>query len=106
MWLGERRGYTIDWLTQQWVRATGRRASITDYPWLQAPVGATRRVGAAWLGSDPAGAPGLLPNFEDLASPSFDPSAVSKTVRRFYTHTAEYRMDLWASWSFFAGLGA
>ena len=106
MWLGERRGYTIDWLTQQWVRTTGRRVSLGTYPWLHAPVGATRRVGVAWLGDDPPKAPGLLPSFARLASPSFDPSAVSDGVRRFYPRTAEYRRDLWASWSFFAGLGA
>jgi hypothetical protein len=79
---------------------------VVDHPWLRAPVGATRKVGVAWLGADPPRAPGLLDSFDDLASPTFDPAAVSEEVRRFYTHTADYRMDLWASWSFFAGLGA
>lgn len=106
MWLGPRRGYAIDWLTQLWVRGTGRRVHLERYPWLQAPVGATRKVGVAWLGADPPHAGGLLANFDALASATFDPNAVSAEVRRFYTETAAYRMDLWARWSFFAGIGA
>lgn len=106
MWLGERRGYAIDWATQQWVRATGRRVLLEEHPWLRAPVGATRKVGVGWLGADPPPAKGLLDRFEDLAAPGFDPAAVSAEVRRFYTQTSLYRIDLWAEWSFFAGLGA
>src|SRR5207249_2663793 len=51
MWLGPRRGYAIDWVTQRWVRATGRRVRLQEHPWLDAPVGATREVGgeSAWL---------------------------------------------------------
>lgn len=106
MWLGERRGYAIDWLTQLWVRATGRRLELDQHPWLRAPVGATRSVGVAWMGSNPPGARGLLPDFEALAGPGFDPADVSPAVRSFYEETSAYRMDLWASWSFFAGIGA
>jgi hypothetical protein len=106
MWLGERRGYVIDWATQLWVRATGRRFELAGTPWLDAPVGATRRVGFAWLGADPPRARGLIASFDALASETFDPSAVSAEVRRFYTETSAYRMDLWARWSFFAGIGA
>ena len=106
MWLGEKRGYAIDWLTQLWVRATGRRVDLAAAPWLRAPVGATRKVGVAWLGADPPRAAGLIESFDALASETFDPSAVSREVRRFYTDTSDYRMDLWARWSFFAGIGA
>jgi hypothetical protein len=106
MWLGQRRGYAVDWLTQLWVRATGRRVNLESHPWLAAPVGATRRVGTAWLGTDPIRAQGLLDSFDQLARPGFDPGAVSAEVRRFYTQTSAYRMDVWASWSFFGGMGA
>lgn len=106
MWLGPRRGYAIDWATQLWVRSTGRRVPLRTYRWLDAPVGATRKVGVAWLGPDPPPAKGLLDSFDALASDDFDPTAVSAEVRRFYTETAAYRMDLWARWSFFAGIGA
>jgi len=106
MWLGERRGYAVDWATQLWVRATGRRVRLDLYPWLRAPIGATRSVGAGWMGPNPAGARGLLADLDALAAPGFDPTAVAPAVRRFYEETSGYRMDLWPSWSFFAGIGA
>src|SRR6266568_3524412 len=106
MWLGPRRGYAIDWITQLWVRATGRRVRLQEHPWLDAPVGATRQVGVGWLGAEPPRARGLLDSFDALASDEFDPSAISEEVLCFYTETSVYRMDLWARWSFFAGLGA
>ncbi|HEV2217962.1 MAG TPA: hypothetical protein VGV88_10350 [Candidatus Dormibacteraeota bacterium] len=80
--------------------------ALSGHPWLDAPVGATRRVGVGWLGTAPARARGLLDSFDALASDGFDPAAVSEEVRRFYTDTSMYRMDLWARWSFFAGAGA
>ena len=58
------------------------------------------------MGADPPRARGLIDSFEALASDTFDPAAVSTQVRRFYTETSAYRMDLWARWSFFAGTGA
>ena len=45
MWLGERRGYLSDWLTQRWVQATGRVADIRHDAWLAAPIGTTTGVG-------------------------------------------------------------
>lgn len=106
MWLGNRRGFAIDWLTQLWVRATGRPVDLDRNPWLDAPIGDTRQVGTAWLGDEPKAGRGLLESFDQLQSPLFDPAAVSPEVRRFYTQTAEYRMDLWASWSLLGGIGA
>lgn len=106
MWLGDRRGFAIDWITQLWVRATGRVVDLDRNPWLDAPVGDTRRVGSAWLGAAPSPARGLLESFDQLAAPGFDPAAISAEVRRFYTDTSEYRMDLWASWSLMGGVGA
>lgn len=39
---------------------------------------------------------GLIPRFEALAGPGFDPAAIAPQVRDFYEHTAAYRMDVWA----------
>jgi len=46
IWLGERRGYLSDWVTQQWVRSTGRKVRLAECAWLDGPVGGTR----AWQG--------------------------------------------------------
>jgi hypothetical protein len=86
LWLGERRGYLSDWVTQRWVQATGRRVSLAEFPWLEGPVGRTRGIGRE-LFSELAREEGLvarredgcglLPSFALLASPSFDPSRVA-----------------------------
>ena len=46
IWLGEQRGCLTDWLTQRWVIATDRKISLTEYPWLEGPIGKTRRIGS------------------------------------------------------------
>jgi hypothetical protein len=46
IWLGERRGCLSDWVTQQWVRATGRRVRLLEAKWLSGPTGGTRGIGS------------------------------------------------------------
>ncbi len=45
IWLGTRRGELADCTTQLWVRATGRRVALADFPWLEGPVGRTTGIG-------------------------------------------------------------
>src|SRR5690349_17572906 len=44
-WLGDRRGYLSDWITQRWVQLTGRRVRLEDAPWLAGPRGSTAGIG-------------------------------------------------------------
>jgi hypothetical protein len=46
IWLGERRGDLVDWVTQRWVQITGRRVALADAPWLAGPSGSVRGIGA------------------------------------------------------------
>lgn len=108
MWLGERRGHVIDWATQQWVRATGRRVDLATHPWLVGPVGLTTGIGpdfidrwaarSGWTVERPEAA-GLLPSFAALAGGGFDPRAVHPSVAAFYERTSEHELDLWCDWS-------
>lgn len=108
LWLGDARGDLSDWLTQRWVRFTGQRIDLATMPWLRGPIGNTRRVGAAYF-ADLAAEQGLeyrrvehgglVANFQELAAPDFDPSAVDPTVVAFYTQTSDYDLDSWAEWS-------
>lgn len=116
LWLGEKRGFFLDWITQRWVQATGKRLPLATAPWLAGPVGSTRRIGPASLeaiarqdgltvrrGHKPMG---ILPCFGQLRGPSFDPAAVDSRVRAFYERTSAYELDVWAEWSgFFRPLG-
>jgi hypothetical protein len=107
LWLGETRGYFSDWLTQRWVQITGRRAALSDVPWLAGPVGGTRGIGRdffAQLAADEgleqrrSGDRGLVQNFEMLAAPDFDPGNVTRAVQEFYRRTSAYELDSWAEW--------
>ncbi|MBK6942081.1 MAG: hypothetical protein IPH13_18025 [Planctomycetes bacterium] len=109
MWLGDRRGNLFDWLTQQWVWATGRRVDLAADPWLAGPVGQTRGVGLdyfdKWAAAEnlivtrhPSGS-GLLPSFAALSGPGFDASAVCPAVIDFYERSADFEIDVWSEWS-------
>jgi len=90
------------------VRATGRRTSIEEAPWLDGPVGDPTGIGVSFferwaerrgLGvvSD-GGRRGLVPDFDALAGPDFDPAAVHPDVRRFYEETSDYELEAWSEW--------
>lgn len=107
IWLGERSGYLSDWVTQQWVRATGRRISIAANPWLDGPIGNTRLIGKDFftdyaprhnlvLAED--GSRGLIDSFDQLAGSALNPADVAPAVKHFYEQTSHYELDAWAEW--------
>ena len=108
MWLGERHGYLIDWLTQKWVQVTGRRVSLQEDPWLEGPVGATHGIGLdffdKWATAEGfaverfTSEKGLLSRFTALSGPTFDADAVDPAIREFYERTADYDVDVWSEW--------
>lgn len=107
IWLGEKRGHLTDWVTQRWVRTTGRRIDLDALPWLAGPVGSTHGVGAEFftelaqrerLNVARSGKRGLVADFGQLAAPDFDPTALDAAVPGFYARTSEFELDSWAEW--------
>lgn len=102
------RGALQDRLTQLWVRATGRRTTLEETPWLDGPVGDPSRIGGdffeRWADREGlqivrhGGPRGLLPDFDELAGPSFDPDGVHPDVRKFYEETSAYELEAWSEW--------
>ena len=45
LWLGDKRGYLTDWITQQWVCITGRQIDLERDPWLSGSIGKTTGIG-------------------------------------------------------------
>lgn len=108
VWLGNTRGYLVDWLTQRWVQFTGRRVDLRRDPWLDGPVGDPGGIGADFFdrlaeaeglrvrrGDADAG---LIPEFGSLAGPLFDPRQVDRRVGAFYERTGAFEIDAWAEW--------
>ena len=109
LWLGDRRGAAVDWTTQQWVRATGRRVDLAETPWLDGPVGEPTGIGEGFfetwaeahgLTVEEGGADrGLLPSLDVLSGPGFDAAEVAPPVRDVYERTSAYGVEAWAEWS-------
>jgi len=87
-----------------WVRTTGKRIRVEDEPWLRCPLGERGRIGTGIyerIARDenleikvPAGA-GLIPDFNALRGPGFDPDVIHPAIRHFYEHAAAYRLEVW-----------
>jgi hypothetical protein len=97
----------IEWL----VRLTGRRICKSEAPWLDCVLGKPGVIGTGVYQriadeekleiSQPPEA-GLIPSFESLRGPSFDPERVDPRIRHFYEHTALYKLEVWSE-VYFAG---
>jgi hypothetical protein len=107
IWLGDRRGYLTDWVTQQWVRATGRLVTLAEQPWLDGPVGGTREIGLRFFEEYAAtrdldvvedGVCGLLPDFRLLERDNSSLATVSQPVKDFYEQTSAFTLDAWSEW--------
>jgi hypothetical protein len=92
----------------------GRTHRRADVPWLAGPIGdrhigdgsfraAAEREGLT-IERDVADG-GLIPQFDALRGPSFDPAAINGAVREFYEHTAAFGMDVWSKTFFPANVG-
>jgi hypothetical protein len=99
------RGRFVDRATQGWVKATGRRVSFDDHPWLYGPVGGPLLIADEWvarqalfLGGTVTEGGGLLDRVSDLAGYGFDPSTLSSSVVNFYERTSEWRLEVWSQW--------
>lgn len=99
--------FCIEWL----VRLAGRRVERKDAPWLACVLGKPGLIGtgvyqqiAEEHGLDLSMPPdaGLIPEFDALRGPSFDPGAVDARIRHFYEHAALYHLEVWSE-VYFAG---
>jgi hypothetical protein len=93
------------------IRIFGRGVQVSATPWLSGPTGrdyigdrpyeeVAAREDLELVRRSPTG--GLLPDMGVLTGPGFHVDQLRPEVRRFYEHTAEYRMDVWSD-SFFPG---
>ncbi len=100
----------LDWTTQLWNIATGKRVDPAQDQWLVGPFGdiggiadrfvdrLAERENLSVVRNRPGS--GLVDGFEDWA-PSINPK-----IESFYTQTTDYDLDAWTQWKpIFGGLG-
>ena len=106
-WLYEGLGQLTEAGIRQRIHLCGRRLAKAEVPWLDSPTGPRGRIGEGFyrriaeergLTIRPAGADvGLVPDFDALRGPDFDPRRVRPEVRHFYEHTARYDLEAWSA---------
>jgi hypothetical protein len=106
MWLGSKRGHLIDWITQLWVRSTGKRLDLDLHPWLKGPIGKPTGIGPDFfhrLADEQKltveKGRGLVQDFDQLKSERCHPSQVSSGVKDFYENAGCYELEAWSEWS-------
>ena len=107
-WLDSKRGNLTDWLTQVWVKVTGRKIEPDIYPWLSGATGPTKTLGLeafrnyidsqGYSKIDLQRSKGILPTFDQLTSPKFDTRKIHPSVVHFYENTSDFSIDMSARW--------
>lgn len=108
IWRGSKRGWLADWITQSWIRLTGRRVDLTKFGWLEGPIAPTTGIGPSYI-QDLARQEGLvfrrdkeafgiIPQFSVLSGAIFDTRRTCPSVIQFYQETSNFELDAWAEW--------
>jgi hypothetical protein len=102
--LGDWIGFLLQTGINIWVRTTGKRLQDAEELWLQCPLGERGRIGTGIyeriareenLQIQVPPEAGLIPDFNALRGPTFDPDMIHPAIRHFYEHAAAYRLEVW-----------
>jgi hypothetical protein len=116
MYINDRKGYLQDWITQVWVKVTGRTFNLKKDEWLVGPVGSTRLIKDRFIHDlaqkedlqicpDERGA-GLLESVDVFAFTEEEKIRLNPKVVDFYEHTSNYYFEIWSEWcGFFKPFG-
>lgn len=110
-WLGEKRGYFPDWLTQLWVKVTGKKIKFKDYEWILGPTGSPRVIADEFIYriADDLGLVviknesqrGLVEDFKAYNLKLEDFERLDQEIIRFYAETSSYDFEIWSKWNKF-----
>lgn len=100
----------LDRATRLFWRTSGRAVDLSGQDrWLQAPMHDGSLVGDAWLEQAAVGlggtlakarpGAGLLADLRQLDGPEFRSTEIHPTIRDFYEHTSNWRMEVWTQWN-------
>jgi hypothetical protein len=108
MYIDEKKGYLQDWITQVWVKLTGRTFNSEQDKWLVGPVGNTRLIKDKFIHDlaakdnlqieEDVPAAGLLESIDALGFNEEDRSRLNNKVVDFYEHTSNYNIEIWSEW--------
>jgi hypothetical protein len=108
IWLGSKRGFLSDWLTQRWVQVTGSKVTLFSNPWLTGPAAPPEGIGPDYFQKwaveqglridDPGKDVGIIPEFSALDGSHLNTQVIDREVVEFYEKTSAYELDAWSEW--------
>jgi len=116
MKINSRIGHLQDWITQLWVKATGRRFNPENDKWLICPIGDTDIIKDKFVYEiaqkenleiqQNINNSGLLETFNDLELTTEEKKLIHPKVIDFYERTSNYNFEIWSEWcGFFKPFG-
>ncbi len=116
MRINKRIGHLQDWITQVWVKSTGRRFHPGKDRWLVAPIGDTDIIKDKFIQvlaqnekleiEEKQDGAGLLETFDDLQLSAEEKKLLNQKVIDFYEKTSNYNFEIWSEWcGFFKPFG-
>ncbi len=117
MRINKRAGHLQDWITQQWVKITGRRFDPLKDAWLVGPIGDTDIIKDKFF-RDVAEKEnlaiienqvdsGLVESFQSLELTESEKQLLHPAIVDFYEKTSNYHFEFWSEWcGFFKPFGS
>ena len=108
MRISQKKGHFQDWITQVWVKTTGRKINPTDSAWLAGPIGDVDIIKDKFINtiaqkdnleiiSDEPNT-GLLDSFDDLNLSEIEKKQINNQIVDFYEKTSNYHFEVWSEW--------
>ncbi|MEO6638620.1 MAG: hypothetical protein ABIN25_10095 [Ginsengibacter sp.] len=116
MRINNKAGHLQDWITQQWVKTTGKRYTLEIDDWLNGPIGNVDIIKDQFiqvlaekenleLKVDLPNS-GLLESFDELDLSDEEKNMLNPKVIDFYERTSNYNFEIWSEWcGFFKPFG-
>src|SRR5689334_14872427 len=108
MRINKKVGHLQDWITQEWVKVTGKRFVPEKESWLLGPIGDTEIIKDKFINTIAQNENleicqnlpnvGLLESFNDLDLTDSEKKLVDPRVVRFYEKTSNYNFEVWSEW--------
>jgi len=108
MKLSQEKGHFQDWITQVWVKLTGRKINPSDSSWLMGPIGDVDIIKDKFINSIAkkenleiiSNQPniGLLNSFEELNLSRNEFNKINNQIIDFYEKTSNYNFEVWSEW--------
>jgi hypothetical protein len=108
MKMNQSAGHLQDWITQQWVKWTGKRIDPAQDSWLTGPIGHIDIIKDKFFRElaekenleilDNIPGTGLLDSFDSLELTPAEKQLLHQQVVDFYERTSDYHFEIWSEW--------